>query len=455
MEAAALGRGQAVALRSRLAASTARAAWLAVALVPLSLGIGRFWPAYVSPADGIVEQYRSIAIYPSDALVAIACAAWLVGHGASGRRVSLDGLLVAAGFVLLALAAAVSAIAARDPVLALGVAAHLALLALFVVAAVDVASGLPRRELVRALSLTVIAQGALAGWQAITQSTAPAGVLFGGWDVELSVRDPGATVAVLPVVDRWLRAYGSFAHPNILGIFLAASLAVLLAAREAPGRLRSVAIAAGIVGLALSLSRSAWLALVLASITWAFAVHGVRRGARWLVAEARARPVIALALGLFAVLALSRFASLDAIPERNSLESRAFYDQVAREVVARGGPVGAGGLVLAQQAFRTGDPIGEPVHDVFLILLAETGVMGDVAMAVVLGTLVLLAWRRRADRDGRAGPLVAFALFVPLLLLDHHLWTQPPGRVLFAWTIAVLAAPRGDSGQVARRARPR
>ena len=81
-----------------------------------------------------------------------------------------------------------STITALDDVVAFYVAAHLAVLALFAVAASDLVVTERAALFWKVLALTVIAQAALAVWQAVTQSTAPAGALFNGWAREFSVR---------------------------------------------------------------------------------------------------------------------------------------------------------------------------------------------------------------------------------------------------------------------------
>ncbi|MGH2950412.1 MAG: hypothetical protein ACRDPC_29780, partial [Solirubrobacteraceae bacterium] len=254
------------------------------------LGVGRYWPAYIAPGEGIWHQYRSISLYPSDLVVAVAVGAWLSAR-AAGARFARPGLALGPviGLGALVLATALSATSAAEGALAIGVAGQLALLALFFVAVAELIAGEHRRPILAGLCLAVLVQAILAGWQAVTQSTAPAGALFNGWTVEFAAPDRGAIVAALPGVDRWLRAYGSFAHPNILGIFLALSLAVLFVADDAPPRWRALALAAGALALTLTFSRVAWLAVALAGAAWLVARYG--RGApAWLARTLRARP---------------------------------------------------------------------------------------------------------------------------------------------------------------------
>ncbi|HLQ05799.1 MAG TPA: hypothetical protein VK197_09130, partial [Verrucomicrobiae bacterium] len=143
--------------------------------MPLALGVGRFWMLYLTPGDDIWVQYRSLALYPSDALVGVAVTAWLVSRAAGGRAPATPpSRSLAIGLAALALAAAASALSAVDPVLALGTAVHLAVLGLFLIVAADLAAARPAL-VVRAVCVAVVVQTAFALAQAVTQSTAPAG----------------------------------------------------------------------------------------------------------------------------------------------------------------------------------------------------------------------------------------------------------------------------------------
>lgn len=60
-------------IRPRLARAAANVGWVALCLLPVGLGVGRFWPIYIAPASGIAYQYRSVAVYPADVLVVLTC----------------------------------------------------------------------------------------------------------------------------------------------------------------------------------------------------------------------------------------------------------------------------------------------------------------------------------------------------------------------------------------------
>jgi O-antigen ligase len=243
---------------------------------------------------------------------------------------------------------------------------------------------------------------------------------------------------ILPIVGRWLRSYGSFPHPNILGGFLALSLAVL-AVHMDPRRRRlgMAAVAMGLAALLLTFSRAAWLAILLGGVTMLLVAPGTWRA----MPSARARLGVTVAASAFVFFALLRTASLGSLSEQNSIETRAFYNLVASQVIGRGIPVGAGNLVVAQQHLLGAASAGsEPAHNVFVIVLAELGPVGLVAWLSIIGSLLFAAWERRAEPQQRAGPLVAVAVLTPLLLFDHYLWTQSAGRILFVWTLALLTS---------------
>jgi O-antigen ligase len=367
-------------------------------------------------------------------LVALTSVAWLIALVA-GSRTSARASLVPLGIGALSIAAAVSTITALDEVIAFYVAAHLAVLALFAVAASDLIVTERAGLFWKVLSFTVVAQATLAVWQAVTQSTAPIGALFNGWPIEFSAPDSVAVVAVLPGVDRWLRAYGSFPHPNILGIFLAVAL-VMVSLRAESSRLVRIAQIAGVVGLSLTFSRSAWLALSLATVTWVVTTQAWRDIPAWIGRQLRTKRALVVLVAIGLVLSGARATQLDAFPEANSLSQRQIYDDAAWSLIAQGRPVGAGNILIAEQ--RQGIRVGEPAHNVFLIALAELGPLGVLAWLALLATIVTSAWRS-ADPSARAAMLTVAAL-VPLLFLDHYLWTQPPGRIWLALALAVIPA---------------
>jgi len=438
-------------IRSRLAGAAANVGWVALCLLPISLGVGRFWPIYIAPANGLAYQYRSVAIYPADVLVVLTCLGWLGWRlfASEKPRLPRGNLPVIGGIAILALAAAVSVVTAYDRLLALGVALQLAVLVLFFLASAELLVHFPLRPLLAILAVAVVSQALLAGWQAATQSTAPAQAIFNGWPKEATSHSLGAAVVMVPIAGRWLRSYGSFAHPNILGGFLALALG-LFAVVDDPRirRWRAVALAAGLLALLLTFSRTAGLAVLFGGIVWWLTRRD--RPGHQAVAARRARVAIAGAVLLLGLVTLVRVGNLSGLVERNSIETRLSSYSVTWRVIGVGISVGAGNHVLVEDRFFGG---GGPAHDVFLIALAELGPLGLLGWLSIVGGLLLVAWRRRTEPRGRTGPLVAIATLFPLLAFDHYLWTLAPGRVLMVWALVLLTSPQ-MARRIAARERP-
>jgi hypothetical protein len=416
----------------------ARFGRLALALVPVSIGVGRLWYLYVAPGPGIPYPYRSVAVTPTDVLVLLTCVGWIAWRVRTPSRLGLPAGTrpIAAALALLALVGVATMDAAFDPLIALGVSMQLALLALFFFAASELITSFSVRPLVIGIALAVVGESLLVVWQTAAQTTAPAGMLFNGWASELTPLAQGASVVIIPIVGRWLRAYGTLPHPNILGGFLVLSLVMLAFRRDARTRNVGIVLALGFLAVLLSFSRSAWLALLLG----AAAVLLVARDARPSLPKAPAR-IIVVAAAAFVLVALVRVESLGSLVERNSIDTRTFYNAVAWRVIGHGIPVGAGNLVVAQQhLLGAADAGSEPAHDVFVITLAELGPLGLVAWFAVFGSLLLASWLRRGDPLGRAGPLLAVVVLAPLLVFDHYLWTQPAGRTLMVLTLVALTS---------------
>src|SRR5260370_37966763 len=263
-----------------MTSASGRLGWLALCFIPLSVGLGRFWHIYIAPGDGIPYPYRTLAFTLTDALVVLTCVGWVAWRWRSGPRWRVPR---GTGFVfltlaLLALVAAASVVSAYDRRLAVGVTAELAVLVVFFLAASVLIAVFRHRLLGVGVAVAVVGQSLLAGWQAVAQTTGPAGMLFNGWGRELTSHDQGASVVILPIVGRWLRSYGSFPHPNILGGFLALSLAVLtLHMDPRRRRLGMAAVAMGLAALLLTFSRAPWLAILLGGVTLLLVAPGRRR----------------------------------------------------------------------------------------------------------------------------------------------------------------------------------
>ena len=253
------------------------------------------------------------------------------------------------------------------------------------------------------------------------------------------------------IVDgRWLRAYGSFDHPNIFGGVIAVGLLVslsLLLNWQKEKTIKRIFLFFAIIifsaGLFASLSRSAWLSLAL----------GVIFMAATLFFQKNFAALKNLIFGSFVIAAvfLVMFAGYQNLVdvrveggtrlENLSLDQREVYFQQAKILIAKNPIIGTGlgNYIESLAKLKPSDQAWtyQPVHNVLLLIWAELGIFG---LLIFVGFLVTLFWSY-GRKNELAGALL-FAL-LPMLLLDHWLWSLHFGLLFFALVIALATGFSG------------
>ncbi|MBI1961159.1 MAG: O-antigen ligase family protein [Parcubacteria group bacterium] len=256
---------------------------------------------------------------------------------------------------------------------------------------------------------------------------------------------------------RMLRAYGSFPHPNILGGWLV--LGLLLAVKETAWRgrrgafapLAYVAVAVLSTGLAVTFSRSAWLAFGVG-----FAVYvliALIRLPRSLRSLAMTFVVIVLFAGTLIISYPEPFKErvfgggrleVKSYEERSSGISEAW--QLIKQHPIAGVGIGNYGLAVhrdidaSQPAYYY-----QPVHAVPLLVMAELGIIG---LIFVLGFLYFVLSSRHPGRSEPAASgvegsrwLSAGVFLLPLAILalfDHYLWSLYSGMMIGVVYLAIF-----------------
>jgi O-antigen ligase len=356
-------------------------------------------------------------------------------------------------------AAALSLQASVEVPLTLALVGHLLLLAAWYLMLVN---DPPTPRLASLVLVAVLGtQAGLAVLQAVTQTTAWLAGLNLPWPGSLVAATPGASVVQTAGGGRWMRAYGTLSHPNILGGYLVIGLGAALERYRATRRRGWLGVGWLILaGLLLSFSRSAWVA---AGVMLAVA------GAFWLLHRpspldrARARRWVAAGLGALTLLSLPVLpmllarTNLGGAPlrlEQRSTDDRSLLNRAAVEMLLDRPLAGVGGgafVVRLYQVTQGSLPL-EPAHNLPLLLAAELGWPGSVAMGVLAAGAAWRLWRRRlaGQRSGLAqAELLMGALLAGLLtvgLFDHYWWTMPPARLALV-TVLGLWVGWGEAGE--------
>lgn len=247
------------------------------------------------------------------------------------------------------------------------------------------------------------------------------------------------------------RAFGTFANPNLAGSYYAVSLFLVLAVVQRAW-LRRVLVVPLVIAVVLTGSMAALIGTGLA-----IAVLLVRRLVRQLRAPnslqstaklAAAAVVAALGIGLTApALAVTPTVIADTPVLHNSIgrldrsDSSRFvlwqlgFHTFGDEVLVGVGP-GTAGIRLAQVS-----EVGKSLHSDLLASLLERGVLGAVALLLLLGGAVLTAWRVAVR--GAAWLASPAALAVAVLTVVPGLVTHEVLHFRHVWLLlGLLAAAR-------------
>lgn len=276
--------------------------------------------------------------------------------------------------------------------------------------------------------------------QFITQST------FSYTSIGLSlheVQTPGTSILQVEG-RRILRAYGTLSHPNVFGGYLVmvstAILGFVALKKNDFQKMWFVRITGVFVIAALffTYSRSAWIAL-------AIIVCGII-----ILVPRKKYNVLFSALGYAAILGvflITMFRShlvgritINNIYETISIEERVSGVEesfgIIKDHIWLG--VGPGNYTYAMYQNNSDRPGWEyqPVHVVFLLALAELGIVGYGLIFAIIFTFFHLFRARSTKMYVVFG--VGIVAMAPLLLFDHYLYTSYIGIVLVALYLALL-----------------
>lgn len=252
--------------------------------------------------------------------------------------------------------------------------------------------------------------------------------------------------------ERWLRAYGSLPHPNILAGFLVIAVLFLfylafVAQKQSQRIFVLTSLVAIVPALFLTFSRSAWIAIILSLIILSFWLY--QRKDYFL--NSTFLKILTLSVFLVVILGvnlsgalLARFSGEQDL-EINSLKLRMTFTQQAWQLI-KDRPylgVGIGNYTLAvYQKINASWPgyYYQPVHNLFLLVLAELGIVGAVIFYLSLGLIFWFSFKKTQEPEG----IIIFLSLLSILIIslfDHYFWTIYFGVIVF-WLILGLNLKR-------------
>ena len=295
-----------------------------------------------------------------------------------------------------------------------------------------------------------VIQSCLAIQQFITQS-----VFSSKWLGMAVQKAESLGVSVVETGDeRWLRAYGSLPHPNMLGGFLAIVLLINIILyfnlwQEKKYRigllLSLVFFAVNFTGLLLTFSRTAWLGFAAGFIVILLNCSIVSRSKEVLFNISKFIFVIVAIGSLFFYFfrgpILGRI-NIDSRLENKSIAERADYNKEARQIIGKHWLFGTGiknyGLAVYNEIDNQKQAYAyQPVHNVFLLVWAEIEIFGLICFLVfLLYALTLTLSRSSFAGEGTRESALMVAMTV-MMFFDHWFWSLAFGMYLFWFVIGL------------------
>ena len=408
----------------------------------------------LSLPEGVTE-YGRLAIYTTEFLMGFA---FLL----RGKPVlSRDMLKIVQGLFLFMCVVFFSMTFSSFAVIAAGMILHLLVASLLFLFLCDERTKLD--SVLKAFLLGLIAPCVL-GWSQYLTGFSPALKYLGLAEKHV---DTAGVAVVATNAFRSLRAYGSFPHPNIFGGYLTVGI-LLLAwfAQSAKSIKQSVPFVCLLIlftsTFILTFSRSAWLALTIASLSILAFRYQRNRESRTTLLPSPAKgkydgvsrfiprnTVPFLTCGLFTILltvgilqshVLARFnPSLHV--EATSIDERIAQYKTFGNVFAINPMlgVGPGSYIFGLESMMKGQPsyAYQPIHNTFLLILTELGVVGFGAFVFWMMQIAKWIWFFKKTTGGMFAIGLASILCI-IGFFDHYLFSMWCGLALSAFVLAVI-----------------
>jgi len=257
--------------------------------------------------------------------------------------------------------------------------------------------------------------------------------------------------------ERWLRAYGSLPHPNILAGFLVLALIFLFyLVITAQTRFERFFVLFSLVlilpALFFTFSRSAWIAFILSLVFfggWLWRrrdYQSLKIFSKFLLITVL---IITILMVMFFEPVKTRIVGEQDL-EVASIYLRMEFNKQAWEIIQQRPwlGVGTGNYTLGVYDFVNKTWPGyyyQPVHNLFLLIGAELGL---VALLIFLAALILLLYLSIRRLDSLAGLTTFLALLSVLVisLFDHYFWTLYFGLIIF-WLVLALNLKQSSAAE--------
>lgn len=392
---------------------------LFIFLLPTQVG-KHFWPEWAH-LYGIRTDYLSPTIYLTDVLVLLILIVWVLQTKIKFRLSSFSvfGIALFLAFLTVNIFLAQNTGAALIKWIKI---AELAFLAFFIAKEKRLKI---KNWVLKPLFLSLLAFSFIAFGQFLWQRT------IGGFFYLLGERSftfstPG--IAKFNFLNNWyMRPYSTFPHPNAMAGFLAAGLVFLLGNKYFHWSLLFVLLA-----IALTISHGVWLSLVIIGVFY-FLTKKKRKLFKRLYVL-----IITLTVAVSLILPIVSNNLLNALKYSEETHKRLSLARASGSMMASNPLFGVGvNNFIVDLASSKNAPLVswwfQPVHNIFLLVFSETGILGFGLFLVFLSIVVKRALLKR----NKALALV-FLLIVLTGFIDHYWLTLQQTQLLGSLVLGLL-----------------
>ena len=388
-------------------------------LLPSQLGY-HFWPEF-SYIFGIRVDYLAPTIYLTDVLIFAIFVFFLLKKPKIGKKTQ-SLFLIILGFAAINIFLSENFGAAFFKWLKVG---ELIFLGYYIYSkkALNI-----EKEIIRPLSFSLIIFSLIGILQFINQKTLGGAFYFLG-ERNFTAATPG--VALTEIFGKvFLRAYSTFSHPNSFAAFLGVSLIFILLSKG-KDRVKALILSFALTSLLLSFSLGAFVSLLVVLIFYLIERFYKPLSRRFLLT-----PFFLLIIASFLFPLLTK----DSLTGREIGEryrERVSLAVSAEKVFSQSPITGVGLNNFIGQAVKEWEERGvvwglQPPHNVFLLVAAETGMLGLFFFVYLFS----LSFSKSRDASKKA---VFFSLAFILVsgLFDHHWLTLTQNQLLFSFLLGL------------------
>ena len=435
-----------------------------VGLIPLALGFWYYKTIFEFKHEQVYFTYDHALFFLSDGLAVIAVILWL-SIQASNNRFFQQKFPPTIKFVFaLCILITLSPLWSTDWRTSMYIALHFWLIFGLILSMRDWHESWNTAMLGLCAALSIQVLTGIVGF--VSQSTSFLWPLNLPWPGSIDPITRAASIIKLPDGQAILRAYGTLPHPNILGGFificLVGPIALFLhnnllaersedsySVRTQSKRLLAtmlfmiLLLALGSSLLALTFSRSAWIAIAIFLLILIYRSKFFNPKKTAIIFFTT---IAAIGLTLFPLRELftSRITTPTTTTEEFSLTGRVWLTEQAITVIKEHPLLGVGaGSFIIQLADRAGEfNFVEPVHNIPLLVTSELGILG-----LILILAIMFSIGKNFFQTKNPNAILIGAVIIGLgtiSLFDHYLWTLAPGRLMLGFVLGLW------EGQIAR-----